>query len=182
MTASSSCRTATMFVPVRIRAELESELVRFGPRGELSFGDGLACGLAQQVSPLLLIGGDAIVDAALTPAELRRRAHEEAAARKHPALDVVEESVAECEEPIPAGRGRTDRGLHHFPEEALPRRVDRRELQLLLGAEQDVHAALRHAGGFSQAADREAVEALSSRLLSGCASCWRRCAAACRSP
>jgi len=49
------------------------------------------------------------------------------------------------------------------PDEAGPGGVDRRELQLLFGSEQDVDAAFRHSGRCGDPRDRDAVEALEGR-------------------
>ena len=52
------------------RAELEGGLVGVGAWRELALALGLARGLLQQLAPLLLVAGDAVVDGAGAAAEL----------------------------------------------------------------------------------------------------------------
>ena len=84
---------------------------------------------------------------------------EKTAAGEDPGFDMSKKALRELPEPIePGGGGR--RGLDHLLPEEDARRLDRRELELLLGAEMGEEAALAHADRLGQAADREPADAL----------------------
>ena len=112
--------------------------------------------------------------------ELRLGCGEEAPAGEDLSLEVGEERVGERVEPSGAlGR---PRGLDHLADEDLARRVDRRQLQLLLRAEVRIEAALRHARVLGQAADRKTVEAFDGGELRGRVEDRRAAALAVRAP
>jgi hypothetical protein len=79
------------------------------------------------------------------------------------ALDVGEVSVAERAELLEPGLAACERGQHDLGDEALAGGGDRRELELLLRAEEDVDTALRHRGRRGEPGDRETLEALDRR-------------------
>ena len=70
-----------------------------------------------------------------------------------------EEVLGELPKPLEPGRAASGRARPRAREERA-RGVDRRELELLLGAEVGEEAALAHPDRVGQAADREAVDAL----------------------
>src|SRR5205823_6197374 len=82
----------------------------------------------------------------------------ETAAREDRLLEIADEAVAEGTQAFlarPLLRGRCD----HVGEEALRGLLNRRQLQLLLGAEKAEQAALRHLQLGGEASDRQPFEA-----------------------
>ena len=97
--------------------------------------------------------------------QLRYHRGEEAAARVDVFLHVPHVVVDEGVQPLDAGRSRERRVDHLLVVEGV-RGLDRRELQLLLGAEVGEQAALAHPHGLRQAADGEPADALDGDELS----------------
>jgi hypothetical protein len=96
----------------------------------------------EQRQPLGLVLSDHVVHGAPAAGHLDRRGREEAAAREHLSLDVGEKRVAERDQPARPARGGQG-GADHLIEENLPRALDGRELELLLGPEVRVEARVR---------------------------------------
>ena len=109
-----------------------------------------ATSLGEQREPALAERHRVVADGARTGVELAHRGDEEAAAGEDALLDVVEEPLDVGPQPGHAGR-RLGRGLDHQLLEDRARRVDRGQLQLLLGAEVREQPALAHADGVGQA-------------------------------
>jgi len=139
-----------------------------GILGQVDLSGGLRVldGLEQLADPALDELEDPVADPAGTGVDLRRHGREEASAREDAALEVGEELVRERPQPRATGRCRHT-GLDHLGGEERGGRVDRGELELLLGLEVRVEAALAHADVVGQPADREAVQAL-DRGQPGC--------------
>ncbi|MCZ7531615.1 MAG: hypothetical protein M5U31_15525 [Acidimicrobiia bacterium] len=140
------------------RIELEDEECGVGLSGKLALFDGVVGGGREKVDPLLLVVRHASSDRPRPSAELGRRCGEEAATGQSSVLDVIEKGVAQGTEALLAflGECRCDDHVDEQP----ARRVDRGELELLLGTEVGIESALAHAGGGSQVADAQAVEPL----------------------
>src|SRR5262249_35599674 len=91
---------------------------------------------------------------------------EETPARKDPALDVRQERIGQGPEPLRA-RVRPRRRLEHFTFKNRGRRLDRRQLEVFLGFEVRIEAALAHPDLGGQVADRQAVQSPHGRQLRG---------------
>ena len=111
-------------------------------------------------------GGDLFFDRTRVGVELGCGRDEEAAAGEDAAFEVAEEGFAERFE---AGEGRSTAsvGRDHVVAEDLGRGLDGGELQLLLGAEVGVEAALAHADVLGEAPDRESLEPFDGREAGG---------------
>ena len=104
--------------------------------------------------------GDRVAKRSGPGVELDRGRGQEAAARQHLALVVGEPAVAERQQAGQTGLLDPPPVPQTSAPEALDRRLQRRQLQLLLAAEQAEDAALPHLHLAGQAADGEALEAL----------------------
>ena len=129
-----------------------------GVGAELAASHGLVGGLGEHAHPVPLVGGHAVLQRPGRAAQLSGGGREEAAARERPVLDVGQERLAQCPQPSSPSAARA--GVDHDVDEQLASRVHRRELQVLLGAEVGVHAALADLGGARQLADAQPVEPL----------------------
>ena len=112
--------------------------------------------------PALAEGHGAVADGARVGVELADGGDEEAPAGEDALLDVVEEALDVGPQPRHAGR-RLARGLDHLLLEDRAGRVDRGQLQLLLGAEVREEPALAHADRVGQARERQPVEPVDGR-------------------
>ena len=111
---------------------------------------------------------DLIFDRARAGPHLQDGPREEASAWERVSREVVEEGVTDRDELREPGR----RGKRRFDDlgvEDSPRFVHGRELELLLRTEVCVDAALAHAQGVGQVADRQAFEAVDRRQRHGLA-------------
>ena len=93
--------------------------------------------------PIPAVGRDPVMHAAGRPA-LGRGGHEEHPPGTPPRHREHHEPLAERHQPLPPRRLAPGSGDHDLLQEARPGGVDGGQLQLLLGPEQHVHAALRH--------------------------------------
>ena len=123
----------------------------------------LAGRLGQELAPLLLVEGDAVAYRSVPAAHFGGCGDEEAAAGEDPLFNVVEVAVTQALQPLAAWGCGCDRWGDDVPDEARTGGVDRRELQLLFGPEQDVDTAFRHSGRCGEPRDRYTVEALERR-------------------
>ena len=142
--------------------QLEGERVGILVRGELVLLDGGDGELADQRREPGLERRDLLLDRPRAGTDLQGGPGEEAAARERAPQEVVAEGVAhghELRDPRRGGEGRCD----HLGVEDPPRFVHGGELEVLLGAEVGVHAALAHADGAGEVTDREAFEAVEGR-------------------
>jgi len=155
----------------------ERDLRRIGGRIELA---GRLRGrhlVGEQREPTLAVRHGVIANGARTGVELAHRGDEEAAAGEDALLDVGEEQLGVGAEAGQAGRG-LGRGLDDQVLEDRARRFDRRQLELLLGAEVREQPALAHAHGLRQAGKREPVQSLDRGQACGLAQDCRAAALA----
>jgi hypothetical protein len=154
-------------LPLRVRrlregVELEGDLARADVGIDLASLLRLLHGVLEVGHPRAQHLLDAVAHRARAVVELEGRLGEEAAARKHLPLGVVDHVVAERPHACQAAgsfAGRRDDLAH----EHLRCMVDRRELELLLRAEVREEPALAHSRRLRQAADRERLEPLLGR-------------------
>src|SRR6266516_1309133 len=122
--------------------ELPCELVRVDLRVDVACLLRLSHGALQAVGPVVLLLERRVADRSRPPAvELYGNRLEEAATRKHPPLDVRKPCVAQGEN-APGAARHGQRGTDDLLGEDLCRRRDRRQVQLLLGAEMGEEPAL----------------------------------------
>ena len=117
---------------------------------------------AQVVVPAPVGGGDGVAHGTGLRVEVDERGGEEASAGEDAVARVRDPGVEQGRDAAHAA-GFDPRGLEHVLAEPLRRRLDGRELQALLRAEQRRDAALAHVRGRREAADREPVEPLDRR-------------------
>ena len=144
-----------MSVPARMTPSSKASWAASVPSAVRAAGGGAGFG-GEQVAPLLLDAGYFVVDAACLRAYLGGRRDEEAPAGEDPPLDVGQVALTQREQALPAGLGRAEGWCDDFGDEAVPGCVDGRQLELFLGAEQGVHAALGQAGRAGEPADGQA--------------------------
>ena len=142
ITLSSECSTAMMLVPVRIAPTSKPSWSGCAV-GKLSFGVGLSGRAAQQLAPSLSVEGDPVVDGSCASSELGGGRREERPPGTRGARR-MRVPVAEGEQQRAAGR-RRQRRRDDLLDKALPPGIDGGQLELLLGAEQGIEAALGHA-------------------------------------
>ena len=120
---------------------------------------GVLDGRREEAEPFRDELGDPVADRTGPRIQLGRDRREEAPTRKDAALEVGQELVRKRPQTHTAGRRRHP-GLDDLGVEEPGSGVDRRQLELLLGLEVRVEAALAHTDPVGQAADREAVDPL----------------------
>ena len=140
------------------RVELERELLGIDRRVEVAGLLRLADLARQERQELAHVLGDRRAHGAVRPAvELGLDGVEEAAAAEHLRAEVLQPVDQERLQPRAAAR-EAARGPDHVVDEPAAGGVDRRQLQLLLGAEVREQAALAHAQLGREPADGEALE------------------------
>ena len=137
--------------------ELERELLGIDRRVEVAGLLRLADLARQERQELAHVLGDRRAHGAVRPAvELGLDGVEEAAAAEHLRAEVLQPAIRiACSRARPRGR---PRGPDHVVDEAAAGGVDRRQLQLLLGAEVREQTALAHAQLGREPADGQALE------------------------
>ena len=142
-----------MSVPVRMTPGSKASCAGVGAVGQR------ACrrrGLRRrQVMPLLLDAGYFVVNAACLCAGLCGGRDEETPSWEDVPLGIGHVALTRHEQALLSGLGRAEGWFDHFGDEAVPGRVDGRQLELFLGAEQGMQAALgRFAAPASRPMDR----------------------------
>ena len=114
--------------------EFEGELRGVGAVWQLALVGGSAGFGAEQVTPLLLDAGYFVMDAVCLCADLGGGGDEEAPAGEDPPLDIGQVALAQGEQGFPSRLGRAEGWSDDFGDEAVPGRVDGRQLELFFGA------------------------------------------------
>lgn len=127
---------------------------------------GLPAQTFQGVHPFQHDGGNEIPHGTGPAVELRGRGSEEAASAENLAFGIIQPVPAEGHEAGQARRG-FEGGHHHLIDEDGACRLDRGQLQILLGSEMGEKARLAHARGFRELADAEALQAFDGGQLHG---------------
>ena len=113
-----------------------------------------------------MLRGDGITNRTRPCADVGGSDREKTPAGKHPALDVRQERIAGGAQALGTLRS-VDSRYEHLGDERLPRRRDRRQLQVLFRAEVRVEPALAHPDRRCEAADGKAFEPVDRRKARG---------------
>ena len=153
--------------PSQDHTKLKGELLGISANGQFASINSRAGFASEQVAPLLLDASDLVMDASGATSNLDGGGDEEAPTREDAPLDVGEVALTKGKQALAPRLGRLQRRGDDLEDEAVACCVDGRQLELFLGAEECVDAALGNAGGVGQSSDRDPFDSLDSCQL-GC--------------